>query len=145
MKKVYSLFTFAVLIIFSSCGFDVKNDTNAESAKFERSELYGQWNNTSEKAGSKNGVINKINLKDDLTAEIQLIDADSVRNVSGSWEINNGKKLGSKFFNVSSDSGITLVFDRDDSHREMLVIGVEEGNKNNNKILVSDGDVFEKE
>jgi hypothetical protein len=124
----------------------MKNDEKADIVKFEKSELFGRWIQTSEiedSENSKNGIISMINLKEDLTAEIEILDSIGYKTVIGNWKINKEQNNGFENFNVSFRSDIILTFDWNKSHRQILSLSVEELNEK--KILTSHKVKFEKE
>ena len=133
-------------MILTSCRFEMKNDEKADIVKFEKSELFGRWIQTSEiedSENSKNGIISMINLKEDLTAEIEILDSIGYKTVIGNWKINKEQNNGFENFNVSFRSDIILTFDWNKSHRQILSLSVEELNEK--KILTSHKVKFEKE
>ena len=145
MKKLNFLIILSILMILSSCAFEINKDSKTDTVKFEKSDLFGYWIQTSEiedGKDSKKGIIRKINLKEDLTAEIEILDSIGYKTVTGNWKINKEQKIGSENINISLKSDIILTFNWNNGHVQILALSVEELNKK--KILTSHKVKFEK-
>lgn len=94
MKKLNPLIIFSILIFLTSCKFEKNNDPNTD-VKFEKSELFGHWIRTDEMdelENSKDVIVRKFNIKEDSTAEIEILDSIGRKTVTGSWKIGEEQK-----------------------------------------------------
>ena len=142
MEKLNLLIIFSILMVLTSCKSEQKTDTNANIVEFEKSELFGRWIRTNKIENLKDPedvLVGKFNLKDDSTAEIEILDSIGYETVTGSWKIDNEQKVGP--FSFKSD--IALTFDRNNNHRQIILLPVKELNEE--KILTAHKGKFEKE
>ena len=126
----------------TSCRIDMKNVANADPVQFEKSELIGRWAQTGKMKALKSPdevQVSNFTLKNDFTAEVEILDTKGAKTIAGSWEIGNEQKIGS--FSLKSDMALT--FDSDDSHRQIMAFTVKQ--RNNKKILTALKGKFEKE
>lgn len=144
MKKLDLIIAFCGLMIFTSCGFEVKNE--GEIIKLERSEIYGSWVQTKALENSRESdevLIKKINFKKDLTAEIEISDSSGDKTIIGEWT-DKEEKVDLKAIHVSFDQGILLTFWQNDSTLySNIILSTKE--INNKKYLISFHEKFEKE
>ena len=146
MKRSTILFMLTVLMLLTACKFEDKIVQNPDSVEFMGSELFGRWiltSNIEDSENSKKLIIRKIDLKDDFSAEIEILDGIGYKTVPGNWKIKEKQKIGAKSFNISLKSDVVLTFDLDATHREIVSLSVKE--VNNKKMLTSQKDSFEKE
>ncbi|SDL38096.1 hypothetical protein [Kriegella aquimaris] len=146
MKRSTILFMLTVLMLLTACKFEGKIVQNPDSVEFTGSELFGRWiltSNIEDSENSKKLIIRKIDLKDDFSAEIEILDGIGYKTVPGNWKIKEKQKIGAKSFNISLKSDVVLTFDLDATHREIVSLSVKE--VNNKKMLTSQKDSFEKE
>jgi hypothetical protein len=142
MKKLYPLIIFSILIFLTSCKFEKNNDPNTD-VKFEKSELFGYWIRTDEMdelENSKDVIVRKFNIKEDSTAEIEILDSIGRKTVTGSWKIGEEQKI---IGSLSFKSDFALTFWSNPNYMHMISFSVE---KRNDKIILnSQGVIFEKE
>ena len=142
MKKLNSLIIFSFLILLTSCKFEINNDEKTK-VKYEKSELLGHWvrtNEMEELENSKDVVIRKFNIKEDNTAEIEILDSIGRKTVSGSWKIGEEQKI---IELISFKSDFALTFWSSSNYKHMISFSVE---KPDDKIILNlQGITFEKE
>ncbi|SHF03952.1 hypothetical protein SAMN03080594_102410 [Arenibacter palladensis] len=145
MKKLILFTASTILVIITSCMFEKKKDTEFNETTFEKPELLGEWiGNKSEKNLKKDKVIiKKIDLKEDMTAQIEILDSTGHKTVNGNWKISEEQKLGSKNNSISFNSDISLTFDWSKTNRQIFMLNVKEHNKA--KILTCNNVYFRKE
>lgn len=141
MKNLNRLIILSFLILLTSCKFEKNNDANTD-VKFEKSELLGRWiriNKMEKLENSEDVIVSKFNLKENYTAEIEILDSKGNRTITGSWKLDGEQKLGS----ISFKSDVALTFDKDTNHRNVILLSVEDSNKK--MILTAQKANFEKE
>ncbi len=147
MKEINSLIILFILMMLTSCKFERENNNKPDVVNFNTTELVGHWIRTNKideiQKKSKEILVPKFILKDNFTAEIQILDSTGNKTIFGNWKVKEEQEDGSKNFNILLDSDIVLIFDVDNNHRQMIALSVEE--INNENILVSQIGEFKKE
>jgi len=144
MKKLILLTTCIILVLATSCVFEKKKDIEFNETSFEKPELFGEWikNSSEENLIKTKIIIKKINLKEDMTAKIEILDSTGHKTINGSWKIDEEQKLGSKNYNITFTSDISLTFDWNKNHRQILMLNVKK--LNNSKVLTSNNVYYSK-
>ena len=141
MKKLNTLIIFFFLIFLTSCKFEKNNGKTA--VKYEESELLGHWVRTNEKDeldNSKDAIVLKFNIKEDNSAEIEILDSIGRKTVTGSWKIGGEQKI---IGSLSFKPDFSLTFWSNPNYMNMISFTVE---KPEDEIILNiQGITFEKE
>ena len=142
MKKLNYLIIPFVLTMLISCKFEKKYNSTSTTISnvLQRKELIGHWRplyNGEELKNLKVENLREINLKKDMTAEIDIQDSLGIERFNGNWKMDvvGGKMIPS--------TGLIIDYQDNKKDSSKIILFIE---KNNEKVLFKSANItFEKE
>ena len=141
MKNLKTLlFVLAIpLLIFCS----PQKTNNRQNKDVTTASLIGKWNQVNKLKSSEvsNPQVEYFQILNDSIVDIQIVDSNKRKKITGIWENGFNQKIGSTKIEISGD--IKITYDLPDNHRYILALKLSEDN--GKTIMLANKYKFEKE
>jgi hypothetical protein len=141
MKNLKTLLFVLAIPFFIFCTpqkTDNRQDKNVTTAR-----LIGRWNQVNKLKSSEvsNPEVEYFQILNDSIVDIQIVDSNKRKKITGKWENGFNQKIGSTKITISGD--IKITYDLTDNHRYILTLKLSEDN--GKTIMSANKYKFEKE
>ncbi len=141
MKKLKT-FLFVLAIPFFIFCTPQKTD-NKQNKNVTTANLIGKWNQVNKPKSSEvsNPKVEYFQILNDSIVDIQIVDSNERKIITGKWENGFSQKIGSTKFEINGD--IKITYDLTDNHRYILALKLSV--ENGKTIMLANKYKFEKE